>query len=167
MRTELFFSALLFLPEARSDVLHFATCPYAIEPLVGSGLRERSQMSNVWTNLNVVEMPAVHEGRDAQPTAIPRHLVARIALADVLRQCIYCIGLGIAPHQGYAGDVAAKLADEVINGGFVERFADVLGQIRAMAARTMARTARDIHGERRLVRYFLKDDACIHVFQHD
>ena len=136
---------ILFLPKTGSDVFHHAICSDAVQPLVGGRLRERTEMSKVGTNLDVIEMLTVYQWRDAQTTAIPRHLEAWMPLVDVLGQGINGFGLCIATHQCYAGDVATEFLHETIDCQGIERLTDVLSQISAVAPRAMAGAARDIH----------------------
>ena len=85
---------------------------------------------------------------------------------DIHRQLINSPGISIAAHKRNTGDVVAKLVNKRINGIRIERKADILPQVMAMAARTMTRAVGNINGQRHLVRYFLKDNAGIDVFQH-
>ena len=102
-------------------------------------------MSNVGTNLDIIEMATIDARRDAQTTTIPRHFVAWVAFTDILRQRIYGLWFGIATHQRNACDVATEFLHKAINCQGIERYTDVLSQISAVAPWTMAGTARDIH----------------------
>ena len=84
----------------------------------------------------------------------------------VLGQLHYALGLGVASHDGYAGDVAAELADKAVDGSGIKGFAYVLPQILAVAARAVARTIGHIDGERDFVGNLLEDDARIDVLEH-
>ncbi len=98
-------------------------------------------MGYVRTYLDVVEMLSVDARRDAQPTTIPGYPVLWMTLMDVTSQLVNCLRLSIAAHQGYASDVVTELADKGINGRLVQRLADVLSQVAAVAPGAMAWTA--------------------------
>ena len=102
-------------------------------------------MSNVGTNLDIVEMATIDARRDAQTSTIPRHFVAWVAFTDILCQCIDGLWFGITTHQRNACDVATEFLHKAINCQGIEGFTDVLSQISAVASWTMAGTARDIH----------------------
>ena len=74
----------LLSPEAGGDVVHAAVGQDVVEALVGGGRLQRSQMLDVRTYLEVVEIGLVDSRRDAEAPAIPRHLELGIGLVDVL-----------------------------------------------------------------------------------
>ena len=121
-------------PESAGDVFPGVIVRVLVEPLVGRGLVERSEVLEVGPDLDVVEVVLVHLQRHAHPAAVPRHLQVGIFLVDVLRQTIDAPRLGITAHEGDAGDVLAVLLDEFVDGISGERHPNVLPQILRMAA---------------------------------
>lgn len=156
----------LFPPEAGGDVLKLATIVLAVEPLVGGSALQGSEVLEVWPYLDVVEVGLVDCRGDAHPSAVPRHLVLRVLLVDVLRQHVHPLGVAVAPHEGDARDVTPILTDKGIDGIGVQGQADVLPEIMAVTARTVTRAVRDVDGQCHLVGYLLKHDAGVNVFQH-
>ena len=156
----------LFPPEAGGDVLELTRVVLTVEALVGGSTLQRTEVFEVWPYLDVVEVRLVDCRGDANPTAVPRHLILRMLLVDVLRQHIHALGITVAPHEGDAGDVAPVLIDKGIDGIGVQGQADVLPEIVAVTARTVTRATGDVDGQCHLVGYLLKHNACVNVFQH-
>ena len=157
---------VLLSPEAGGDVLELASIVLAVEPLVGGGALQGAEVLEIWPYLDVVEIGLVDSRGDAHPSAVPRHLVLRVLLVDVLRQHVHPLGVAVAPHEGDTGDVSSVLIDKGIDGIGVQRQADVLPEIMAVTARTVTRATGDIDGQCHLVGYLLKHDAGVNVFQH-
>jgi len=128
-------------PESAGDVFPGVIVRVLVEPLVGRGLVERTEVLEVGPDLDVVEVVLVHLEGDAHPAAVPRHLQVGIFLVDVLRQTIDAPRLSITAHEGNTGDVLAVLLDELVDGVCRERHADVLPQILRVATRAATRTA--------------------------
>ena len=153
----------MVLPESAGDVLPGVVVRVLVEALVGRGLVERTEMLEVGTELDVVEVVLVHLGGHPHPAAIPRDLQVGVFLVDVLCQTVDAPGLSISTHEGDAGDVLAVLLDEFVDGISGERHADVLPQILRVAAWAATGAARYVDGKGHLVRYLLKDNACVDV----
>ena len=156
----------LFPPEAVGDVLKRSVFQETIEPLIGGWLAERTQMADVGANLDEVEVALLYVGWNAQPSAVPCHLELRMLLMDVLCQQVQALRVCIASHEGDAGDVAPILADEIVNGIGVQRKSDVFPQIMTVTARAATWTIGYVDGQRHLVGYLLKNNACVYVLQH-
>jgi len=156
----------LFPPETGGDILKLASVVLTVEALVGGGLFQGAEMLEIGTHLDVVEVALVDCRRDAYTPAVPRHLVLRVLLMDVLRQHVHALGITITPHEGDAGDIAPVLVDKSIDGIGVQGQADVLPEIMAVTPRTVTRAIRDVDGQCHLVGYLLKHNAGINVFQH-
>lgn len=154
------------LPESAGDVFPLPFCCSLVEPLVGGGLAERSEMSEVRAELDVVEEALVDERREACASAVPCHLELRMVLSEVLCQSAHFGRVGVASHEGDAGDVALVAADERVEFVGRERRASVFPQVLAVASGASAGTGGDVDGEADLVGHFLKDDSCIDVFEH-
>ena len=131
-------------PEAVGDVLEGAVLTLAVEALVGGGRLQRSQMLDVRTYLEVVEIGLVDSRRDAEAPAIPRHLELGIGLVDVLCQLVDTNGVCIAAHKGQAGDVGAIALDEGIDSIGIQRHADVVPEVAAVASWAVAWAVGDI-----------------------
>ena len=148
------------------DVFELAGGGFAIHALVGGALAERSEMAYVGTYLDVVEVGLLDKWWYAEASAVPRYFERRVMLVDVLRQAVDGTRVGIAAHEGYAGDVFTVFPDESIDGGGVKGQAYVLPQVVAVTARAVARTIGQVDCERHFVRHFLKDYSGIDVFEH-
>ena len=121
-------------PESAGDVFPGVIVRVLVEPLVGRGLVERSEVLEVGPDLDVVEVVLVHLQRDTHLAAVPCDLQVGIFLVDVLRQTVDAAWLGITSHEGYAGDVLAVLLDEFVDSISGERHPNVLPQILRVAA---------------------------------
>ena len=151
------------LPEAVGDVLEIAVQRLAVQMLVGGGLTQGAEVTDVGTHLDIVEVGLAHRRGDAEPTAVPSYLQLRILFVDVLRQQVHSLRVGIASHHGDAGDVICELADELVNGIGVQGKPDVLPQIVAVTAWAVAGAIADVDGQRHLVGYLLEHDASVYV----
>ena len=65
---------VLFSPTTAGDILERAVFVLAVEPLVGGGLAERSEMAYERTNLDVVEISLCHAWCNAQTSAVPGYM---------------------------------------------------------------------------------------------
>ena len=124
-------------------------------------------MSNIRTYLNIIEISLRDSTCNPKSSTVPSDLIPRITLMDIASQPVHRKRLCIAPHESDASDVSPELSDKRIDCSLVERVAYVFSQIGTVAPWAMARTVRNIHRERRLVRNFLKDDARIYILKHD
>lgn len=160
------FAFRLGRPEAAGDILPGVVVSVLVEPLVGRGLVKRTEVLEIGTDLDVVEVILVHLQWNAHPATVPCDLQVRIFLMDVLCQTVDAPWLSIATHEGDTSDVLAVLLDELVNGVGRKRHTDVLPKILRMAAWAAAGTTRDVDGKGHLIRNLLKDNACVNVFQH-
>ena len=112
-----------------------------VKPLVGGGAVERTEVLEVRTDLDVVEIVLVHLQWHAHPAAVPRHLQLRILLMDVLCQTVDAARFGVTAHESDAGDVLAVLLHKFVDGVGGERHADIFPQILRVAAGATAGTA--------------------------
>ena len=154
-------------PEAIGDVLERAVHQLAVEALISGGRLERTEVLDVRTNLDVVKVLLVDHRGNADATAVPCHMELRMVLVDVLRQLVDAARVGIAAHEGDAGDVGTILRHEVVDGIGIERHADVVPEVTAVTPRTVTRAIRDVNCQCHLVGYLLEYNACIYVFQHN
>ena len=159
-------SAILFSPETGSDVFKLPRVILSIETLVGRWLFEGAKMFEIRPYLDVVEVCLVDSRRDAYASTVPRHLVLRMLLVDILRQHIDPHWIVIATHKGNTGDVLTIFFHEGIQGLRIQRQPDVLPEIMAVATRTVTRAIRDVDGQCHFVGYLLKDNVRINVLQH-
>lgn len=166
IKGERFALLFLFLPEPFGDVFELAGGGFAVHALIGGALAERSEMTYVRSYLDVVEVGLHDEGGNAEASAVPRHFEGGMMLVDVLRQTVDGTRVGVATHEGYAGDVFTVFLNEGVDGGGVERQSDVLPQVVAMTARTVARTVGQVDGKRHFVRHLLKYYSGIDIFEH-
>lgn len=154
------------LPEAGGDVFEVVGVCLAVEALVGGGFLQGAEVADEGTYLDIVEVGLVDGGRNADATAVPRHLELRVLLVDILCQEVDTLGVGIAAHEGEAGDIVTILRHECVDGIRVEWQSDVFPEILTVAARTVAGAVADVDGQGDLVGYLLEDDICIDVLEH-
>ena len=154
-------------PKAVGDVGEGAVVLLTVEALVGGGLLQRTEVADVGADLDVVEVALVDDGGHTDASRVPRHLQLGVFFMDVLCQQVDPLGVGIATHEGDAGDVGLETADKVVDGSGVEWQSDVVPQVVAMAPRTAARAARDVDSERHLIGDFLEDDVGVDIFKHE
>ena len=67
-------------------------------------------------------------------------------------------GIGIAAHEGDAGDHGSVAGEKAVEQVFTHHLADILRQLRAVATRAVAGAVREIEGECYLARNLLKND---------
>ena len=156
----------MVLPESAGDVLPRVIVRVLVEPLVGRGLVERTEVLEVRTDLDVVEVVLVHFQRHAHLATVPRHFQFGVLLVDVLCQTVDATRFGITTHEGDAGDVLAVLLDEVIDGIGGERKTDVLPQILRVTAWAVTGTSRYVDGKCHLIGNLLEHDAAVDIFEH-
>ena len=128
-------------PESAGDVFPGVIVRVLVEPLVGRGLVERSEVLEVGPDLDVVEVVLVHLQRHAHLAAVPCDLQVGIFLVDVLCQTVDAAWFGVTAHEGDAGDVLAVLLHKLVDGVGGERHADIFPQILRVAAGATAGTA--------------------------
>ena len=137
-----------------------------IEALVGRATVEGTEMFDVGPHLDIVEVVLVDGVIDAQTAAVPSHSHARMLLADMSGEVVDRLRLCVTAHQTDTGHESVVVSNQLIKGICGQRVAEVLGKITAVAARTVARTPRDVDGQCRLVRDLLKHDVGVNVLQH-
>lgn len=111
-----------------------------IETLVGRATVERPEMLDVGSNLDVVEVVLVDSVIDAQPAAVPPYSHARMLLADVGGEVVDRLRLSVTAHQTDTRHESVVVSNQLVEGIGGERVAEVLGEIAAVASRTVART---------------------------
>lgn len=88
------------------DVLEEAIRALAIEALVRRGAFQGAEVSDVRTDLDVIKLFLPDAGRYTQPPAIPRDMVLRMVLVDVLCQQLHACGVVVAAHPRYPAPLA-------------------------------------------------------------
>ena len=112
---------LSLFPDSVGDILKLAFVGLPVEPLVGGRLVQGTEMTDVGTDLDVVEVSLAHGRWYAYASAIPSHLHLWIFLVDVLCQQINALRVSIAPHERDAGDVRTEFLYELVNGVGIQR----------------------------------------------
>lgn len=110
----------LFFPESVCDVGPFSLFGALVESLVGVGVAEGSEVSEVGSYFDVVEVVFVDEWRDAYASAVPCCFDVWVLLAYVLREPVDFLWLGVSSHEGDAGDVCSVFLYELVDGLRVE-----------------------------------------------
>ena len=154
-------------PEAGSDVFEIAVAVVAVEALVGGGLLQGAQVLDVGADLDVVEVILVDGRGDDGAATVPSYAQLGIFLVDVLCQLVDTFRITVATHEGDAGEAGATLANKIIDGFGVQRQANVFPKVMAVTPRTVTRAIGDVNCQCHFVGYFLKNDSCVNVFQHD
>ena len=156
----------MLAPETRSDISEGAVLFLLVKPLVGGRRLQRSEMFDIGSHLDVVEVSLVDHLGNAQPSTVPCYLVHGVLLMDVLCQEVDTLRVGITAHEGDTGDVAAELLDESIEGISIERQPYILPKVMAVTAWTVTGTVGDVDGKCHLVGYLLEDYPRVDVLQH-
>lgn len=147
----------LFLPKAVSDILQLVAIHTAIQALVSGRLVERTHMTDIRSQLDVVEMALVYVARESNAATIPCRLDLRMVVMEPCSQLVDGGRLCVATHKTDAGEHAIVRLDEMLKLGGGQRRAHILPEITAVATRAMAGASRDIDSKGRLIRYFLKE----------
>ena len=158
-------------PEAAGDILGDASgsgrfaMTDAVEALVGGGRLEAAAGRDVRAGLDVVE---VAEGLACgeRVAAGPPGAAQAHFLFDVGAEAVHGGRIGIAAHQADAGHFAGIIAVHLPEHRLVEHVADVLPQMRAVAAGAMNRTPGEVDGQRHLIGYLLEYDIVVVVLKH-
>ena len=153
----------LLIPESRGDVFKRIRFRLPIHLLVGRGRLQWSQMLDVRTDFQIVEVSLYNATWQTESAAIPSNLKLRMFLMDILRQQIDAFRIVVATHEGDAGNVAAILLYKGIDGFRIQRKPDVLPEIVTMTSRTVTRAITDVDCQCHFVRNFLKNNPCIYV----
>jgi len=153
-------------PESARDVFKETVGSLTIQPLVRCGAVQGTEVTDVGSDLDIIKILFPDADGNTQPSAVPRDMVLRMVLVDVLRQQLHANRVVVAAHHGDASDIMAIALDEGVDGISIQRQADVLPQIMAVAARTAAGAVGYIDGQRHLVGDLLKNNTGIDVLQH-
>lgn len=129
----------LLLPEGSGDVVELIVHDM-IEALVGRATVEGPEMLDVGSNLDVVEVVLVDGVIDAQTAAVPPYSHPRMLLADMGGEVVDRLRLSVTSHQTDTRHESVVVSNQLIEGIGGERVAEVLGEIAAVASRTVART---------------------------
>ena len=86
-------------PKAISNVLKRAVSELMVEALIGGRRLQWTQMIDVRTYLDIVEVRLVNNRRYANATTIPCHMKLRIILVNVLGQLVNSLRVGITTHE--------------------------------------------------------------------
>lgn len=111
-----------------------------IESLIGRATVERPEMLDVGSNLDVVEVVLVDGVIDAQTAAVPPYSHPRMLLPNVGGEVVDRLRLSVTSHQTDTRHESVVVSNQLIEGIGGERVAEVLGEIAAVASRTVART---------------------------
>ena len=117
---------LSLFPESVGDILKLAFVGLPVEPLVGGRLVQGTEMTDVGTDLDVVEVSLAHGGWYAYASAIPSHLHLWIFLVDVLCQQINALRVSIATHHGNTCNVSGNFSNQLIYSIGIQGKPDVL-----------------------------------------
>ena len=87
-----------------------------VQSLVGGRFTQRSEVPDIRSDLDVIEIRLVDERRDHSAPAVPRHLKLRVILVDTQRQLVHPLRVTVTTHEGNASDVVAVFLHEGIDG---------------------------------------------------
>ena len=85
---------------------------------------------------------------------------------DIVSECFDLVFGGVTTHDKHAGDVASVNINESFDFIFCELLAYVLPEMFTMAVGTVIRAVCEVYCQTHFIRYFLKDDVIVVVFQH-
>lgn len=125
-----------------------------------------TEVGDIGTYLNVVELLLVYVMGDVLPATVPSHFVAWITLMDVGGKGCHLVGCSVAAHKTDTGDTLSMLGHHAVYGLVVEWSACISPKIGAVASRTSTGAPCDVDGQRGLVWHLLKDDVGVEVFKH-
>ena len=97
-------------------------------------------MSYVRSKLYVIELLAVNGSRQTYLTRIPAHFVMLELAVQVVGEPLQAIHISVAAHETDASYTASDGRHHLVNGSFVELFADILPQILTVTAWAMVWT---------------------------
>ncbi len=152
--------------EASGEVGARAVGLQAVESLVGCGGAQAAQCRDVGPELHVVEGAGREVRRQLGAARVPCGAEAAAERACRCGQARHLGRVAVAAHQAEAGDRIAVAFEQFREDGGRERLADLLLQLGAVASRAAVGAARDVYGERHLVRNLLEYDVVVGVLQH-
>lgn len=157
-----------FLPELFGDVSPRSVGSVTIHALVGgrtaqwtTGFAPRAEF-HVGGGVEGVE--SIGQFRSA---AVPTGVQLGMRFAEEREEMEHTARIVVAAHQCGAGDGATILFNQREPAFFREFLAVVTPKIGAVASRTGAGAAREVHGEGHFVGEFLENDVVVDVFEHD
>lgn len=124
-------------------------------------------MLHVCAELDIIEIPQGKIRRQPCFPRIPGGFEIAAFLPDERREPRHLVRVGVAAHEAEASDGAAVLFEPDGEDVFIQRFACVFLQMRAVATRTTVGTARNIDCQRHLAGDFLKNDIKADVPKHN
>lgn len=153
-------------PKARSDILKASICAAVVHSLVGTWGIESTQMAEVGSHFDIVEMLLINERRDCRAPSVPTNLQTVVTLLDIFRKQVDSRWVTIAPHKTHTGNGIFRTMNQCRQRFSRQFISPVCPQELTMAARTATRTSRNINGKRHLIGKLLKDDICIDITKH-
>ena len=106
-------NCFLFFPKTACDVFKYAGCGLLVESLVGGLVFQTAKMSEIGTELEVIEIVLVEKMWEILLATVPSHLVRRVLPVKPYGQTFHFLRVVVATHEADAGDVAAELADHL------------------------------------------------------
>lgn len=89
-------------PKTTRNVAELPVRLHMIEPLVGSRLVERAEMSQIWPKFDIVERANIHISRQENAPAVPADTKLWIMLPNPSGEPFYLFRVAIASHETHA-----------------------------------------------------------------
>jgi len=153
-------------PKAGSDILKASICAAAIHSLVGTWGIESTQMAEVGSHFDIVEMLLINERRDCRAPSVPTNLQTVVTFLDIFCKQVDCRWVTIAPHKTHTSNGIFRTMNQRRQCFSRQFISPICPQELTMTARTTTRTSRNINGKRHLIGKLLKDNICIDITKH-
>ena len=153
-------------PKAGSDILKASICAAAVHSLVSTWGIKSTQMAEVGSHFDIVEMLLIDERRDCCAPSIPTNLQSVVTFLDIFRKQVDCRWVAIAPHKAHTGNGIFRTMNQCRQCFSRQFISPICPQELTMTARTTTRTSRNINGKRHLIGKLLKDNICIDITKH-
>lgn len=153
-------------PKAGSDILKASICAAVVHSLVGTWGIESTQMAEVGSHFDIVEMLLINERRDCCAPSIPTNLQTVVTFLDIFRKQVDSRWVPIATHKTHTSNGIFRTMNQRRQCFSRQFISPICPQELTMAARTTTRTSRNINGKRHLIGKLLKDNICIDITKH-
>lgn len=153
-------------PKAGSDIFKASICAAAVHSLIGAWGIESTQMAEVGSHFDIVEMLLIDERRDCRAPSVPTNLQTVVTFLDIFRKQVNSCWVAIAPHKAHTGNGIFRTMNQCRQCFSRQFISPICPQELTMTARTTTRTSRNINGKRHLIGKLLKDDICIDITKH-
>ncbi len=132
-----------------------------VQTLIRQTVVKRSEMCQVGTQLDIVEVFQMNGSRQQRTAAIPCRMQPFVLHPYVMHERVDFRGGGIAAHQRNTSDIAVAISNQRVQCLRSQRFPLVGPQIRGMTTRTATGASREVHRQSHLIGHLLEDNVAI------